>query len=122
MFLEFLSHVLQLDFAWILKFVLLNLHWLFAFVLAIYFFGEGKKVVSGVIALIFALWAMNDGANIMGWVFITGGFLLLFYVVKFFILKIAEETPQLQSKLIWINEISGYSTWILFNLWYLGVI
>lgn len=122
MFVEFMYHLLSFDLVWIIQFVLLNLHWLFAFAAVSYFFSDGKKILSGVIVIVFALWAMESGAKIMGWVFITGTFLLLFYVVKFFILKFAEETPAMQNKLIWINELSGYGTWILFNLWYLGVI
>lgn len=122
MFVEFMYHLLSLDLNWIIQFILLNLHWLFAFAAVMYFFTDGKKVISGIIVVVFVLWAMMDGARLMGWVFITGMFLLIFYVVKFFILKVAEETPQLQKKLIWINELSGYVTWISFNLWYMGVI
>lgn len=120
MFVEVIQALIQFDLVCFLSLILNNLHWIFAFGAIVFIFSGGKKLFSGIIIITFSLWAMADGANMMGWVFVTGHFLLLLYITKFFILKFAEETPALQKRLIWVNEVSGYGTWILFNFWYLG--
>jgi len=122
MFLEFLSHVLSLDIAWIINFIFSNFFWIFIFASLIYFFVGKKKFLLGFFVLIFNLWVLSDFAVIAGWVFLVGGFLALHYIGKLAIITVADESPGLKKYLIPINEFQGYATFILFNIFVVGVL
>ena len=115
-FLEFISHVLNLDLAWLLNLVLANLHYLFMFALLMYVFLDGKRLVYGFVLVILYVFAFTDFLGILGMVFFSANLLMLYYIGKLSVLKAAEETPALKKNLIVINEAQGWITFLLFNI------
>lgn len=120
MLIEFLYHLVTLDFAWLMQLVLGNLHFLFIFVAIIFLFTNGKKVLVGAIALVLMLWILNDVGNIFKWATFVGGFLSIHYMIKIAVLAFAEDDEKMGSKLIWVNEISSYIVWIGYNFFVTG--
>ena len=68
MLLEFLSHLVSFDLAWIAALILSNLHWAFA-LFAFTFIGEnGKRPVWHFLILIAMLYAFGDILGLGGWI------------------------------------------------------
>lgn len=104
MFVEFLSHVVSLDLVWVMQFILGNLHWLFAFFAISLIFFNGKKIKRRFIILVLVPWIWFDLTHAMGLVFLTGIFLVMYYVGEIALMKFAEDSPQLENKLVWVEE------------------
>jgi len=122
MFLEFAYNMLNLNFSWLFELVMYNLHYLFGFVLLMYYFTEGKNTLRGFIVLIFEIWAVLGWIDIFGWIGLVGGFLALNYIVKVALLTFIMDDPKLAPKLYWVNEISAFTVWALYNFYAMGYI
>ncbi len=116
MLFEFFSHLISLDFAWIISLIGSNLHWLFAITALIFFFFNGKKIILGVIAFFLLGWAWGDFELISGMIVFGAGFLVIYYLTKLIVLIFAENQPELKNKLIWISEIQFLAVFILYNI------
>lgn len=115
MFVEFLYHLLQFDFAYILGFILSNLHWIFAFYILSHIFFGGKKSLKKAIILVLVPWIWTDFTNIMGLIYLSGAFLTMYYIGEVALLKFAEDVPRLENKLIWVEEAWFITTLIAVN-------
>lgn len=119
MAIEFFYHLLSLDFVWILQLILFNLHYSFAFLaLAVILFGKNsfKMIFSVALLIFFEYVAYVEFGAVIGWAFLTGSFLLLFYVSRFLLLVFAEETPSLKNKLVPLMLVQFLVLFILYNL------
>lgn len=116
MLVSFLSHLLALDIVWLVALVMNNLFLLFAFMAIMHFFMEGKRVLLGFGALIFAVWTFDDFATLGGALLFTSGFLLFFYLTKLAVIGAAENSVAMKKKLIIFNEVSAIGLWIMYNI------
>jgi hypothetical protein len=116
MLFEFFNHLISLDLAWLASLIASNLHWLFAVTVLIFFFFNGKKVILGVIVFFLLGWAWGDFETLGGIALFVGGFLGIYYITKVVVLIFAENTPELQSKLIWISEFQSIGAIIIYNV------
>lgn len=121
MFFSFFYHLFSLDFAWILQLILLNLHWLLAFTVMMYFFTGGKGFVRATLVLIFNVWALLDFMNFLGWFGFVAGFLFLNYGMKLSLFAFLSETPQANRYAIAITEFAAFGIWAYYNLVIVGV-
>ncbi|MBI5553679.1 MAG: hypothetical protein HY917_02955 [Candidatus Diapherotrites archaeon] len=115
MFSEALLHLLNLDLTWWVELVLNNLLWVFGLYVAGSFFFK-EKPFKGFLAIVFNLFVFLDFLNAGHFVFLVGGMLGIFYIVKFTILKFAEDSPSLRHNLVAINEVSGWLVLVMYNL------
>ena len=120
MLLNFLSHLLAFDIAWIVALILNNLFFLFAFTAIMYYFMEGKRVLLGFFVITFVMWIWGDMENAAGLVIFATGFLSLYYITKVAVLAAAEHSPALKNKLIIVSEIQAIALVIIFNLFMVG--
>lgn len=116
MLVDFLGHLLALDIAWIVALIIDNLFFLFAFLAAIHFFLEGKRVILGFLILTATIWLWSDFSSLVGAVVFTGGFLILHYMGKMAVLTFAEHSVALKKRMILVNEIQGIGTFIVYNI------
>lgn len=115
MFVEFFYHIVQFDFAYILEFVLLNLHWIFAFFALSFIFFSGKNTIRRFFILFLVPWIWFDFTGIMELIYLSGTFLTFYYIGEVALMKFAEDTPQLADKLIWVEEGWFITTLIVVN-------
>ena len=106
MLFEFLSHLISLDFGWIVNLLLTNLHWVFATVVLSYFFAEGKKVLALFFIFVFWVWAFFDFVPIIGIGVIGGAFLGWYYVYRMSTVIFMESDKKLSKNLLSWMEIS----------------
>ena len=115
MIVEFTYHLLQLDLAWIIEFILNNLGWGFAFIALAFIFYEGKKVASRFGILMLVPWFTMDMTNVSGIVAYVAAFLSLYYIGEISLMKFAEDDPKFKDKLIWVEEGWFFAVLIFFN-------
>lgn len=115
MIVEFLYHLVQADFAWVIGFVLGNLHWIFAFFAVSYIFFEGKHTLRRFFILFLVPWIWFDFTGLAGFVYLTGAFLTMYYIGEVAIMKFAEDVPKTAKKLVWVEEAWFLTTLIVVN-------
>lgn len=70
MLLEFLSHAMSFDLAWIASLIMGNLHWVFALGAFVVIAEKGKKPVWHFLVLIGFLYAFVDVMELGGWILV----------------------------------------------------
>lgn len=68
MLLEFLTHAMAFDLAWIVQLVMGNLHWLFALMAFVFIAEKGHRPVWHFLVLIGFLYAFLDVMEMGGWI------------------------------------------------------
>ena len=117
MFLEFLSHALVLDFAWMASIFLHNLHYFFIFAALAFFFFTQKGVRFVFFALLLGLycWAWVDFSTVTGWAIFGSAFLMIYYLSKVAILIFAETVPELRNRLVIVSTVVTIFVLVSFN-------
>ena len=118
MFLEFLTHLLALDFQWMIDIFMHNLHYFFAFAAMMFFFLSQKGSKFLLLAFVFAFWTWIwiDFQTLTGWVLFGSAFLMLLYVTKIATITFAENVPEFKGRLMLVNTLSFIIVFIAFNL------
>ena len=114
--LDFLAHLLAFDVAWVVAFILGNLHWLFAFVATAYFFSGSKRVVGYFLILVMLVWSVFDLTSLMSWTVLAGGFLMLMYISRVAVLTYANDIPYLKTKIVIVMTIQMWIVVVLYNV------
>jgi hypothetical protein len=123
MMLEFLRHLIELDFGWIVQFILNNLLWLFLFAALSHFLFEGKKFIRGIIVFSVVVWTWLDFTAFIGWEIYVAGYLCLYYVLDLVFLKLTEtHTGGTAKSLIYTEEVLFIGSLVVFNLFLKGVL
>ena len=124
MFVDFLAAVVGIDFSWFAELFSNNiLVSVMVFItMAIFFKFQILKAVFATALIFVQIWVIDDAVGLLGGFFISGAFMLIYYVSKLAVLTAAEEDPKLQPHLIAINEAAWMVPLLLFNLWKLGFI
>lgn len=102
MLLEFLSHAMSFDIAWIASLILGNLHWVFAISAFILVSNGGKKLIWPFLVTFAMLWAITDFSEMAGWIMVP---ILTFTTINI-TLTIFFENTRLQKHLMKILVIS----------------
>tara|TARA_Y100000310_G_scaffold345859_1_gene471629 strand:- start:23919 stop:24275 length:357 start_codon:yes stop_codon:yes gene_type:complete len=100
----------------LLEIAIANLLWVFMFFSLGYIFFDGKKPVRAFIHVTLAALFFAQLLPFLGWEEYTGPFLGLYYLVDFSVLKFAETSKFWVNKLVWVEELTFFSSVILFNL------
>lgn len=116
MLLNFLTHLLSFDVAWIVSFVLSNLHYLFAMVALMYYIVGEKRFLTAFIFFTIGAWIIVDFETITGWVYYVAGFLALLYVSRMAVSIYAEASPKWSERLLLVLVIQFVLLFIFFNL------
>ena len=120
MILDFLLHLMELDFPWLMNFIAGNILWVFVFIAAVYIFFDGKHTLLVTGLLVIDVWGWMDFTNIMGWVLLTGGLLSVYYISKLAIMGFAAHDENLKKHLALITVLHGVSVIILYNIFMSG--
>lgn len=120
MLVEFLSHLLALDIAWIVALIVDNLFFLFAFSALMYYFMNGKRMFVGFLVITLLMWVWLDMEHAASMVLFAGGFLSLYYLTKVAVIAAAENSKALKNKLIIVGEIQAVALIIIYNLFMVG--
>lgn len=122
-FVDILLHAVALDIGWFIDVIFGNLLWVFLFIaLAFYFVGgDFKKVLFSTLVITLIIFAWTDFGAILGFPIFVGSFLLLNYIVKLGSLAYATSHPKLKSKLIYVNNILAYLTFLVYLLFFAAV-
>jgi len=118
MFLEILTHLAALDFAWVLAWPLRNPMMTFMLITVFYMFLEGQKIVSGSFVIFVALFAFLDFEKAIGIPFFVGKFVMIYYVTKLAVLVIAENNEVLKKYLKFINELQFFGSFVISLLFF----
>lgn len=122
MFVDFLNAVVGIDFSWFAELFANNvlIATMVFMTMAIFFKFQIKKAIFATALIFIQIWVIDDTVGLLGGFFISGAFMLIYYVSKLAVLTAAEEDPKLQPRLIVINEAAWMVPLLLFNLWKLG--
>ena len=115
MLVEFLVHLISLDFHWLIGLVMNNLHFLFIFFAISYFFFDGKNYILAMFLLILDVWLVADMEKVTGLLVFVGGFLTIFYITKLAIVTFAEDSEKLRKYLVPISTAQAYGAFIIYN-------
>jgi len=74
--MEFISHAMAFDLAWIAGLILGNLHWLFAIAAFVIIAEKGKRPVWHFLVMILFLYAFLDILDLGGWILVPMFFLM----------------------------------------------
>ncbi len=113
---EAIAATLSLDVAWWLHIIFANLFWVFGFLAIAYFFFGGKKMLSGFLVIVLAIWATMDFSAFSGWTFTAAAFLLLYYITRLSLLAFIESVPSLQKHILPPFVIQYISLLVFFNI------
>lgn len=119
MYLDFFYHLLNLDIAWIISMVLANLNYSFAFLCFGVLFLNKKsfsKIIIATVVIAIELWAYSEFSVAVGWTFLAGSFLFIFYATRFLLLVFAEETTSMKNKMVPLMLAQYLIVYIAFNL------
>lgn len=117
MLLDFMSHLVSLDLAWIIQLILDNLLWLFLLYATLYVVNDGKKTILGTILLFFIIWAWMDFERAGEAIVFAGSFLGIYYITKIAFIGFFEKIPGLgPGAVIILSEIHYLTVFILFNV------
>ena len=116
MLVEFLAHLVALDLPWIANLILANLHWLFAFVAAVYIFYDGKRVVAPFILTVGLTWTITDFSTMSGWVWAVPTFLAFYYISRIALIIYCSEINKLKNILPVVFVVHFLAIYIIFNL------
>jgi len=83
---------MSFDIAWIVDFIIANLHWLFAFSMFVIIAHNGKRPVWHLLVLVGLLWAIVDLEHLLGLVFVS----IIIFVPTDWILRTYLEGTSLQ--------------------------
>jgi len=115
MFVEFISHVLNLDIAWLIGLAMGNLFMVFALFAAIYIVLDGKNAVYGFMVLCLMLFAAVDFENASGLVLLGAEYLAFNYITKVGLLAFVALSPTLSRRIPLFEEMHFISSLIIFN-------
>jgi len=115
-FIEFIARLLTFDIAWFVDFVFANLFWLFAFAVLIHILFSGKHMLLGIALIALDIWLWDVWGSISGLSFFGATTLVIYYVSKIAVLKLAETIPQLRDKFVIISSLQGIGALLIANL------
>lgn len=123
-FVEFLYRLVTLDIIWFMMLFANNLLiTTMVFIVMAVFFGFNLKKAAFATALIFVqIWVIDDAVTLLGGFFISGAFLLIYYVSKLSVLTAVDEDERLKKHIIPINEAAWMVPLILYNLYMMRII
>ncbi|HLD59271.1 MAG TPA: hypothetical protein VI977_06615 [archaeon] len=102
MFLEFLSHLISLDFAWIADLIMNNLLWVFLLAVYVFIAYDGKKLLRNFLFIVGALWIVTDIFGVWKIGFAPFLFMIPFVIaIDFFIAGTAIEKHK--TSLLWAS-------------------
>ena len=104
------------DIATLLDIAFKNILWVFIFFVVAHMFFEGKHQIRGFIHVFLTGLLFAQLLPFLGWQDYTGTFLLLYYLIDFTVLKFAETSKFLTSKLVLIESSTFYVALVLFNI------
>ncbi len=116
MLVEFLAHLVEFDFIWIVGLIMGNLHWLFAFAAAAYIFFDCKRLVMPFILVVGICWTAGDFSAASGWTWTVPVFLGIFYISRIAVLTFCVEIKSLKNILPVVNIVHFFTVYIIFNL------
>ncbi len=122
MYLDFFYHLLSLDIFWIINMVLANLNYSFAFLcFGVLFLSKNNfsRIIIATFVIAIELWAYSEFSVVVGWTFLSGSFLFIFYATRFLLLVFAEETSSLKNKMVPLMLAQYLIVYIAFNLGFL---
>lgn len=116
MMLEFISHLVQGDLVWILGLIFSNLHWLFAFAAAVYFFYDRKKLVAPFLLTVALTWVISDFSAVTGWIWAVPAFLSIFYISRMALIVFCSDMDRLRNILPVVFVVHFLVIFAIFNL------
>src|SRR3989344_366835 len=99
-FFVFFSNLLNLNFGWIIEFVLGNLFWVFAFAIIVHILFNGQKFFAAFIVFVFAMWLWDDFGALTGVGFIGAKVIAIYYVSKIALLTVVENNRVLKDHFV----------------------
>jgi len=114
--MEILTHVLRLDFGWIIDTAIQNLLMILMLLAVFYIFLEGKNFLYASLIIFITLFAFLDFESVLGIEIFVGKFLLIYYVTKLAVLAIAESNEFLKKRLIFVNELQFFGAFVILQL------
>jgi hypothetical protein len=115
-FIEFMARLFTFDIGWLLEFVFSNLFWLFAFALLVHILFNGKHMLLGIVLIAFDIWLWDVWGSISGLSFFGATTLVIYYISKIAVLKLAETIPQLRDKFVVISTLQGLGALVIANI------
>jgi len=119
MMFNFLEHLIAFDFAWIIELIMNNLLITFGVIAMAFFFSEKKNLKNVFLVfllIVFAVWGAVDFAHAAGFIYLTGGYLLIDYISRIVVIGFAETVESLKNKLFIVNVARYWVVIILFNI------
>ena len=118
MFFEMAQHLLSLAIGWFADLLMGNLFWVFAFIAIMYFFTEGRKVPLAAAILVVDIFALTAMTDMSGMIFLSGGFLGIYYITKIIFLKLVEDSKSFRRWMIPASAIHGLVLIVIYN-WFM---
>lgn len=110
------SHLIALDFPYLVNMVAQNIWWIFMMYAFAYFFYDKKNTLRNFLLVALSMWLFFDFAKMMGWGVFVGLYLVLAYISRMSALMFAENTKSLKAKLPLIYIVLAFSVFIYFNV------
>ena len=122
-FVDILFHAVALDIGWFIDMIFGNLLWVFLITALTFFFvgGDFKKVLYSTLVITLILFGWTDFGAILGFPIFVGSYLLLNYLAKLGSLSYASSHPKLKGKLIWVNNIMAYLSFLFYLIFFAAV-
>lgn len=115
MFFEITQHALALDIAWFAELLLDNLFWVFALIALMYFFTDGRRVIWASVLVMFDIFTVTAMTDMSGMIFLSGGFLGIYYITKIIFLKLVEDSKSFKRWIIPASALHGFVLIIIYN-------
>lgn len=117
MFLDFISHLISLDFNWFFSLIFSNIFLIFALYCTAYFFYEKKNTLASFFIVVFVIFAEIDFLSISGWIYYASATALaLMYVSRVAFLLFVENIEWMKRYFVPIYLIHFYIVLTFFNL------